>query len=71
MEQGIEKLNFWMKKVTYLTMRTVQDFLSPSKSRIAFAVANSECYGTCGDDSGCSSNSCNRLSTFDNSSFLS
>ena len=66
MKQDLKNLNFWARKVAYFAMRTAQDFLNPNKLQIAYAMANSECYGTCGEDTGCASNSdCSACSSDD------
>lgn len=53
-KNGIKATNFWSRKVSYLTRKTAQEFLDPKK-KVQFNRANSECFGTCGADSGCAS----------------
>ena len=57
-KKGIKATNFWSQKVSYRAKRTAQEFLDPNM-KVRVNRANSECFGTCGDDydSGCASDS--------------
>lgn len=53
-KKGIKATNFWVHKAPYLSRKTAQEFINPKKV-VRLNSANSECFGSCGADSGCAS----------------